>query len=1362
VDTSGTNRLDTVRIKAQQWADELIDFGRYNTLLHYRDSKTSTLDLTNSQTDSLTQFLDGRKTRLSALLPERESHATACIRARNLRRTMLMYAEEQGIEVGRLAHGLFRVTPPTTRGTSPVLPLRAPLLLQPIVVEPRTAAENDYTVDLAGDAEVNPVLLYALHRQYGVDFDLASTVEQLNAQLGEIGSLAAKAEEAYQVLADLVGRQGLSTELEQRILAGIFSFEKLPMVEDLRSSAELLAQHDVVAAAAGCTPAIETLQTQAAEYQPIRPDDVAPHDEFLVLDADASQHKVILAVLDGQHVVIQGPPGTGKSQTIANIIASAAASGKRILFVTEKRAAIEAVTERLEKVDLHHLVFDLHGQKLSKRQVAEQVAESLKRASTELPPPINGLHQHLAERRRQVIRHSDEVHRKRGPWDLSAFDVYQALLDLPKRGQNLIRFRDVRLGALDNKIVRDVENDLNQFVNMGGLAVRRGDSAWSRCEIRDAEAAGEVLAKLDALAGEVWRDAQSEMTALVSKAGLARPFDFVGWQDILGLLSSVEWTVSRYGESIFEAQLDDLCYATGDRQWRAEHPRPLGAGKRFVLRRRAAAMRQDGKCDRRTLHSELVAASVQLYRWGQLAVDEGGPVAVVGLASAMERFTDVRDHLAAVALCARLEDPDHWPEDKLTSTLAQLRTDQETLFRMPELNTITDRLEALGLGPLLDELVRRDADANEALEVLRFSWYSSLLDEYRLRVPYLANFSGREHSRIVEEFKKADIDHLTLNAQRVRRKVAERLRVVRDANKAQNTVVLAEANRKRGHMPIRKLVTRAPDVLLAARPCWAMSPVVVSRLLPAERLFDLVIFDEASQVEPFDAMASIMRGSQLVVAGDEHQLPPSRFFRNMARGGVGDDDDDADEEQMPVAPKLGDFESILKCLATFVPQSHTLTWHYRSYDERLIAFSNEEIYKRDLVTFPSCNVDSPLRLEAVEGSARLGSGGVVGAEVQRVVELVLQHVREHPDDTLGVITMGSKHANHVEAALYAATSEHQELEEFTARMQGPGRRLFVKSLENVQGDERDAIILSMGYSKGPDGRLRMQFGPINQEGGERRLNVAVTRARRRMCVVSSFTHHDMPPDWPTVGPKLLRRFLEFASNGGRMDEVGKAVATEPNGFERSVAEALDAHQVQYVREWGVSGYRIDFALIHPDQPGRMILAVEADGDSYHRSPSARDRDRLRQEHLERLGWRFHRVWASEWFSDPHAQSARIVDRWRDASTDADREALTKPSAEPPAVPSPRPAPTTVPDIPDVVARRGPRPPVPRRRIDEYDSEEIVNICRWLLRDGLLLDRDTRIDQAVEQLGFQRRGSKIVQRINTALDRAERTSESEQV
>jgi very-short-patch-repair endonuclease len=1338
VATSGAGRLDVVRTKAEQWADALIDFGHRNTVLHYQDTKTTTLDLSRSQPDSLAQLLAGRKTRLSALLPAGEEHATARVRAANLRRKMVELDEEQGVEAGRLARGLLRVEPPATRGTSPVPLLRAPLLLQSVELAPRTATERDHTIDLVGEVEVNPVLLYALNRQYGVDLDADRTAEELQALLTEVDDPTEQVKRVYQELAEVVERHGLAPQLEERVLVGLFSFEKLPMVNDLRNSAELLASHDVIAAAAGFAPAVQALRTGAAEYQPVEPDDIPPRDEFLVLDADSSQQRAIGAVLAGQHVVIQGPPGTGKSQTIANIIASAAAQGRRILFVAEKRAAIEAVTQRLEQVDLHHLVFDLHEQKPSKKRVAEQVAESLNRASKELPPRMDGLHDRLADRRRRVIEHRDEVHAERQPWGVSAYQLYDALLGLPDRGTNPVRFRGSQLRALSGPTFRHVESDLVEFVNMGGLRVRRGGSPWSLSEIRDDGAVEEVLAELDALAGRTWQDAQAEMHALVSRAGLNRPFDLAGWQDVLSLLSAVEKTVDRYGEAIFGAHLDDLCFATAPRAWRSRHPRDIGWWRCRALRWQARLMRKPGRAGRSTLHRELIAAAAQRDRWRQLAVADGQPSPVVGLGSAVERFTAVRDQLAAVAGCARLEDPERWPEERLTATLDDLSNDVGTLFRMPKLNKLTDRFRGWGLDPLLDELVRRDADADEAGDVLRFSWYSSLLDEYRLHVPHLAHFVGRQHSRIVAEFRQADIDHFRLNAQRVRRNVAERLRLIRDANPEQNTVVLGEAKRKRGHLPIRKLVARAPEVLLAARPCWAMSPIVVSRLLPAERLFDLVIFDEASQVEPYDAMAAIMRGRQLVVAGDERQLPPTTFFRGMLQGGSADEADD--ERDTPTALPVGHFESILKCLATFVPQSHTLTWHYRSKDERLIDFANHVIYHDALVTFPGRDTHSPLRLEVVDGQ-----GGSAAQEVDRVVELVLRHVREHPTEPLGVITMGIPHAHRVDGALRQATQRHPELAEFTERMQGPGRRLFVKSLERVQGDERDAIILTIGRAKGPDGRLSMNFGPLNQEGGERRLNVAITRARRRMTVVSSFTPHDMPPNWGTLGPELLRQFLAFAENGGRLDRVGRAEPTELNGFERSVLSALEGAGVPVTPQWGVSGYRIDFALAHPERPGRMVLAVEADGNTYHNADSARDRDRLRQEHLERLGWRFHRIWASDWFANPEAETARVVECWREAIADAERDPEPAPPVEV------RPA-----DDLTAGAERGPRPSVPRRgKIDEYADREISAICHWLLSDRLPLDRETRIDQAIQELGFKRRGRKIVERINAGFDRAER-------
>jgi very-short-patch-repair endonuclease len=1349
-------RAELVKAKAESWADDLIDFGPKNNLLHYQDSKTWSLDLTHAAQRALEQLLGGRKTRLDALVPAGAAHESACLRARNLRRRMFAFQEEQGLDdVGKLANGVFRLQPTSTKGTAPVKPLRAPLVLQQLTVTPRTVSETDYVLELVGEPEVNPVLLYALNRQHGIDLDVEGLTDELNSLLDQSDNRFDYPSLVYQKLNDLVSAHGRTAEFEECLFANTFSFDKLPMVSDLKSSAELLASHDIIAAAAGYEPARESLRETSRVHQPVEADALAPQDEFLVLDADSSQQRAINSVLDGQHTVIQGPPGTGKSQTIANIIAAAAAKGLRVLFVAEKRAAIEAVTDRLEQVDLGHLVFDLHQQRLDKRQVAQQVSESLDRANNEPPPQFDGLHDRLVDRRARLIRHDKALHGRLEPWDISAFTLYQNLLALPRESENPARFRGPELRDLSGDVVLGVEEALVEFVNSDGVRFRRGESAWSNSQIRASEQVRSMVVELDNLHSTVWPAARTTMHRLIGQVGFRDPGDLPGWQRILELLQTVDHTLRLFESEVFGDELDDYCYATGGRRWRAANPRPLGPWQRYKVRKKAGTLRTQGRCTKQVLHEDLLAALSQREQWRAMAVSGGEPKEVAGLADVLEQITATRNQLAAVAMGAQLKTPQEWSEDEVTSRVGRLHIERDFLFRVPLLNTLTSRLTALGLTQLLDEVVARGAEAELARTMFRFSWYSSLLDEYRVRIPSLGGFSGAQHAQLVADFHKFDTAHFQLNAQRVRRRVAERLREARDAHPEQNDIVRAEARRKRGHMALRKLVAKAPNVLLAARPCWAMSPIVVSRLLPAERLFDLVVFDEASQVEPQDAMASIMRGTRLVVAGDERQLPPNGFFRS-ALGGTDEDD----EEDGDYLPRVGDFESILTCLSAFVPNTRMLEWHYRSQDERLIAFSNETFYNRRLVTFPGCRSASPLSLHQVDGTAAPGRDGSADDEVKAVIDLVLAHARTRPEDSLGIITMGGPHAQRVEAALRLAVADHEELAEFTSSMQAPGRRLFVKSIELVQGDERDAIIFSIGAAKAATGRLRLtSFGPLNQKGGERRLNVAITRARKRIDVVAAFSPNDMPPSGISVGAQSLRQYLQFAANGGDMDLVGAQRPHELNGFERSVYDALRAKNIPVTPQWGITGYRIDFALGHRDQPGRMVLAVEADGDTYHNLGSARDRDRLRQEHLERLGWRFHRLWASEWFHDPVTQTAIMVEKWEKAMIDADRDIapVLAPEASPqspPARQAERAAPV-----------RDPRPrflPPPRRsKIDDYGDRELVDLCMWLLTDRLQVDRDTRIDQAIDELGFLRRTARMRERIGGAMALAQHLAEGQE-
>jgi very-short-patch-repair endonuclease len=1331
------DRLQIVRAKAEQWADELIDLGPRNTLLYYKDTKSVTLDLTGAPDAARDGLLGGRKTRLSALVSP-DGLQSACTTARGLRRRMIQLDEEQGITAGRLAVGLLRVDKPQVRGTAPVVPLRAPLLLQTVDIEGRTASETDYTIEASGAPEINPVLLYALARQYGVDLDPEALQEKLDSALAEQVESADRLGAVYGALRDHLAAAHLTFSLEERTLIGLFSFEKLPMVADLRGSAELLASHDVVAAIAGYQPAAIALDQQSRGYRLADTDRIAPDDEFLVQPADSSQQQAMQTALDGRHVVIQGPPGTGKSQTIANIIAGAIATGKRVLFVAEKRAAIEAVTERLAEVKLDHLVFDLHHNKLSRREVAQQIADSLSRATQELAPSVDGVHRALDERRRQAVLHVRTHHDTWPTWNVSLYQVYCALLALPPSSRaRLTPLRGEPLRNLSGDTVDQVKKDLERFVNMGGLAIHGGRSPWSQAKVRAREDVQQVVATLDALTADTWQRTRDDLAKLVAQVGLPRPSTVAGWQRTLQLLSAVEETIGTYSEEIFLAPLADWCYATGNREYRSAHPRPLGWWQRRKLRKQALGLRRAGTCETAVLHGELCAAAEQLAQWQTEAANDDGPVLAPGLDVLLNQFRQGCDHLSAIALWAGLPSPEAWSDDTISTTVDTLNADTATLHKLPELTAITDRLTNMGLARLLDELVRRNSDAAEALEVFDHLWYSSLLEEFRMASPYLAQFAGRQHDRDVTQFQQADRRHIELNAQRVRRRVAERLAQAQNAHPDQRSIVKGEANKKSRHMSVRRLVEKAPDVLLAARPCWAMSPIVVSRLLPAQRLFDLVVFDEASQVEPVDAMASIMRGKQLVVAGDEHQLPPNRMFQRSMTDGSAEPDEDA-------LPEAADFESILTRASALIGNQVMLRWHYRSEDERLIAFSNHEFYGDELITLPSPVRASPLRLHRVDGVSGPGSHGMCRDEVDKVVELVLDHVRSDPTATLGVITLNEKQAAVLELALRHAAAEHPELADFQARMQGPKMRLFIKGIEQVQGDERDVIIFSLGRTKSADGKLSMYFGHLNHEGGERRLNVAVSRARRSLHVVAAFDHHDMVTDYPKRGPELLRRFLEMAATGAAAKDVGQAREVELNGFERSIADALTAAEVPFTAQWGVSDYRIDFALHHPARPGEMVLAIEADGDSYHRSASARDRDRLRQEHLERLGWSFHRVWASEWFLHPAEQLDLIVAAWRAAVAASDQPRTVKPTPKQTAPASAAPTPS-----------RGPRPGVPYlAKIDDYRPDQLDLVCRWVLSDQLAVDRETRVGQVIEALGFRRRGRRIVEQINAALARVE--------
>lgn len=447
-------------------------------------------------------------------------------------------------------------------------------------------------------------------------------------------------------------------------------------------------------------------------------------------------------------------------------------------------------------------------------------------------------------------------------------------------------------------------------------------------------------------------------------------------------------------------------------------------------------------------------------------------------------------------------------------------------------------------------------------------------------------------------------------------------------------LIRREAQKKSRHLPIRKLLAQTREVVQALKPCFMMSPLSVSQFLPGDMSFDVVIFDEASQVLPSDAVNCIYRGKQLIVAGDEKQLPPTSFFAQAVS------DDDVDEE-------LDLFESLLKSCKSSLT-SIPLTWHYRSQHESLITFSNHSFYRPDgqsLQTFPSAAFVSPdLGVAAfhVENAVyRRGTTRDNPAEAEAVVDRLLFHRENHPNLSIGVVTFSSAQENAIADALERRSLTEPRL----AGMLDNHDRLsgfFIKNLENVQGDERDIIVFSIGYGRGEEGNLLMNFGPVTREGGWRRLNVAITRARRRVEVVSSFRASEIR-EGSNESLKYLKGYLDFAARGtSSLDSAPEDDRFDSGAtLENDVLEAVRSWGYDVDRRIGNSDYRLDLAVRHPDRAGEYVMAIECDGEPYDSASSARDRDRLRGSVLRSLGWNLFRVWGIAWHHDRDKESARL-------------------------------------------------------------------------------------------------------------------------
>jgi len=548
-----------------------------------------------------------------------------------------------------------------------------------------------------------------------------------------------------------------------------------------------------------------------------------------------------------------------------------------------------------------------------------------------------------------------------------------------------------------------------------------------------------------------------------------------------------------------------------------------------------------------------------------------------------------------------------------------------------------------GLGPVLKAYLEAEADYRHLEQAADLVFYRSVAEQVLNYDPRLKRHSGATHDQLRKQYQQLDREFLKLRrtllcAQLAERATPEGNNLGKVGDLTELALIQHLAGQARPRIAIRELFRRAGKAIQALMPCWMMSPMSVAQFLqPGALVFDLVVMDEASQIRPEEALGAIARGKQLTVVGDQMQLPPTPFFQKLSTeaGAESDDEEAIDVKQ----------ESVLEAAAARFYPVRRLKWHYRSEHGSLISFSNREFYEGDLTVFPSPHHDHPqFGVKLVEVGGRYNAG-TNESEVNSIVAAALEFMADHADQSLGLVAVNSKQAELIRERMDKAFAENPRAEAYRARWESELESFFVKNLENVQGDERDVIFISTVYGPDLNGNFYQRFGPINSEYGHRRLNVLFTRAKKKVVLFTSMKPEEIQDEGKNWGVRALKGYIQFARDGhATLPEPGDKECD--SDFERWVMDSLRVAGFDAVPQLGFAGYRIDIAVKHPRHPGIFLSGIECDGAAYHSARSVRERDRLRQEILERLGWRIYRIWSTDWFRNPALEMTKLLDYLR--------------------------------------------------------------------------------------------------------------------
>jgi len=1356
----------SVQRKIKFWQEKLLDLSMRNRLLNFRPTKVTTIRLIDELPPEIFKLLavDRIKMRFLPLKEETENDEEVITSSNfskgftpstptdlqeryvdkylqtNLSRASLdknlfrifskasSAMEERGYNVLFLALGFIE----WYEAPQSDIKRKSPLFLLPVELE-RTSVRIPFKLSYNGEQLIfNPALALKFKRDFGIDLDFEIPEDS------ELIDLRVYFERIYEIIFR-IDRWKVTND----IYLGLFSFEKYIMYKDIERYADKLKTHPIIMKLCG--------QNYKLSSPDLLPEDnpreienyFSPSTTFQVLDADLSQQRAILSAKKGINFVIEGPPGTGKSQTIANIISEFLAEGKKVLFVSQKMAALEVVKKRLEEVGLGDFCLELHSRKTDKTKVLKELGRVLELRQIsdhrndeellELERIRNRLNEYIDNLLSPAgnlgiapydaigkfllssdVKDIEFIFEDAAEWDKDRFkyvsETLESLVQIlekiqdykthPWKGVTIIDLDyglEVKVKKLIDEILKIIQllyQRIQKLIRYAYFARKPLNIHEIRSIIEDSKYLLDIeelsfIPSFEILFGDLWESKQEEIQKMkeifkeldtnrnwieerynlsiieVNRAKIKKLLmKYTAYtKDVLFFLKPTFWLnrsflrkfldIKKYNPSLKDI-LNDLIKIdrTIELFELIESYSALGQTLFGPLWRKNSSFYKIENyiecvnCFRKFIKEKYWEDSVYEKIHRKTFDFERLKIILNEISETFETFYNkVKDFVNITQLVDTVTFEGKTLKevslDMVYVTLKNMKENFDEIYYWIKFQKLLNEFKKIGIENFVYTCLSEAVPCRDIPRLFTKNFLKSWLSEIMKRDPLLKDYYSEKLESLWEKFKLLDEKQIVLARIRLRNKLSEKVSPLGERiENSEVNILRREILKKRRQKPVRKLFELVPNVILHLKPCLMMSPFTVAQFIKPDIIeFDLIIFDEASQIPPEDAIGSIMRGKQVIIAGDTQQLPPTTFFQAE----VMTSEDYSEEFEDYWTEEL---DSILEEVKASGLPSLMLRWHYRSRDESLITFSNKNFYYNKLITFPNAFKNSQelgIKFHYVpNGIYDRGGTKTNRIEAEKVAVEVMEHFRKYPNLSLGVGTFSIQQKYAVEDAIEYLLRQDNSLEYFFK--EDRSEHFFIKNLETIQGDERDVIFISVGYGRDKNGRLTLNFGPINKAGGYRRLNVLITRARYRVEIFSSIKADDIDiSQTDNYGVKLLKKYLEFAEKGEEVFEYEYSPGEfSESPFEEAVYLALCKLGIPVKRQVGCSGYRIDLAVLDPAHPGKYILGIECDGASYHSHLTARDRDRLRQQVLENLGWNIYRIWSVDWFRNPKRELEKLL------------------------------------------------------------------------------------------------------------------------